>query len=78
LFQFFLKATQLEQTKQDYVAAEESKRVAVEVMKQKEKVGYVLRYHAYMCGKSWFCSTCVALCASVCVTRPTKTICYLA
>lgn len=41
VLQFFLKATQLEQTKQDYVAAEESKRVAAEVMKQKEKVGYV-------------------------------------
>lgn len=41
VLQFFLKATQLEQTKQDYVAAEESKRVAAEVMKQKEKVSYV-------------------------------------
>ena len=37
-FQFFLKATQLEQMKNDYVDANQSKEVALEILRQKKEV----------------------------------------
>ena len=37
-FQFFLKATQLEQMKNDYIDANQSKEVALEILRQKKEV----------------------------------------
>ena len=40
--QFFLKATQLEQMKRDYNSANESKEIALEILKQKKQVGQAI------------------------------------
>jgi len=43
-FQFFLKATQLEQMKNDYVDANQSKEVALEILRQKKEVHINTKY----------------------------------
>ena len=52
--QFFLKATQLEQMKNDYIDANQSKEVALEILRQKKEVKMRLTVVMVILSSQWF------------------------